>query len=81
MMCDSDEFRFVKDLKTIITSRWTYITESSKAVNVLDRMVSERDEGEVCGKRVPFGDKRGFSQPVPEDTHPLPFSPENTEKH
>lgn len=38
-------------------------------------MVGEGGEGEVSGEGVPPGDEGGFSQPVPEHSHPLPVSP------
>lgn len=50
------------------------VTERRKGVDVLHRMVSECDKGEVTGKGVPSGGKGWFPQPVPEDTHPLPVS-------
>lgn len=52
------------------------ITESSKGVaDVSHRVVRECDEGEVGGEGVPLGGKGRLPQPVPEDSHPLPFSP------
>ncbi len=43
-------------------------------------MVGEGDEGEVSGKGVPPGAEGGFSQPVPEDSHPLPLSPKHMKR-
>lgn len=62
------------------TDWWTYIAESGKCVaNVPHRVVGEGDEGVVGGEGVPPGGKGGFSQPVPEESHPLPLSPKHTE--
>lgn len=42
-------------------------------------MVNEGDVGEVGGEGVPSGGKGGFSQPVPEDSQPLPIPPKHTQ--
>lgn len=53
----------------------TYIAEGREGVaDVPHRVGGEGDEGEVSGKRVPLGDKRGLSHPVPEDTQSFSFS-------
>lgn len=40
-------------------------------------MVSEGDEREVSSEGIPPGGKVRLSQSVPEDTHPLSFSPKH----
>lgn len=40
-------------------------------------MVSEGDEREVGGEGIPPGDEGRVSQSVPEDAHPLLFSPKH----
>lgn len=58
--------------------RSTYVTEGGECVTgAPHRMVGEGDERVVSGKGVPPGGEGGLSQAVPEDSHPLPFSPEH----
>lgn len=61
------------------TDGLTYIADAGESVtDVPHRMVDEGDVGEVSGEGVPPGGKGGFSQPVPEDSQPLPLSPKHT---
>lgn len=57
----------------------TYVTETlERVVDVPHWVVGEGHGGHVSGKGVPPGGEGGLSQPVPEDSHPLPFPPTNT---
>lgn len=62
------------------TDGLTYIADTGEGVSdVPHRVVGEGDVGEVGGEGVPPGGKGGFSQPVPEDSQPLPLSPKHTQ--
>lgn len=62
------------------TDGLTYIADTGEGVtDVPHRVVGEGDVGEVGGEGVPPGGKGGFSQPVPEDSQPLPLSPKHTQ--
>lgn len=51
------------------------VAESSqRVIDVPHRVVYEGDEGEVGGEGVPPGGEGGFSQPVPQQSQPLPLS-------
>lgn len=57
----------------------TYIAERGERVaDAPHRVGREGDEGEVRGEGVPPGGEGGLSEPVPEDSHPLPFSPKHS---
>lgn len=55
----------------------TYVAERGEGfADVAHGVVSEGHEGVVGGEGVPPGGEGGFSQPVPEHSHPLAFPPE-----
>lgn len=63
--------------QTFSVNESTYVTERGEGfADVAHGVGSEGHKGVVGGEGVPPGGEGGFSQPVPEHSHPLAFSPE-----